>query len=65
MYDKCEYDENAVRKRQMLFATIRGTCTISANVRCKRLQEFVKSIIKDEKNVLKPKTIFSKIPSGF
>ena len=34
----------------------RSTCTISANiiVHCKRLQECVKSIFKDDKNVLKP-----------
>ena len=40
----------------------RGTCTISANiiVHCKRLQEYVKSIFKDEKNVLKPATILRK-----
>ena len=40
----------------------RGTCTISANiiVHCKRLQEYVKSIVKDDKNVLKPKTILQK-----
>ena len=40
----------------------RGTCTISANiiVHCKRLQEYVKSIVKDDKNVLKPETILQK-----
>ena len=40
----------------------RGTCTISANiiVHCKRLQEYVKSTIKDDKNVLKPETILQK-----
>ena len=37
----------------------RGTQKISAiiTVHCKRLQEYVKSIIKDDKNVLKPETI--------
>ena len=37
----------------------RGTCTISVNiiVHCKRLQEYVKNIFKDETNVLKPETI--------
>ena len=42
----------------------RGTCTISANiiVHCKRLQEYVKSIFRDEKNVLKPETILQKRP---
>ena len=45
----------------------RGTCTISANiiVHCKRLQEYVKSIVKDNKNVLKPETILQKKPSGY
>ena len=40
----------------------RGTCTISVNiiVHCKRLQEYVKSIVKDDKNMLKPKTILQK-----
>ena len=40
----------------------RGTCTISVNiiVHCKRLQEYVKSIVKDDKNVLKPETILQK-----
>ena len=40
----------------------RCTCTISANiiVHCKRLQEYVKSFFKDEKNVLKPATILWK-----
>ena len=40
----------------------RCTCTISANiiVHCKRLQEYVKSIIKDDKNVLKPEAILQK-----
>ena len=47
----------------------RETCTISANiiVRFKRLQEYVKSFIKDDKNVLKPETSLQKtirIPSG-
>ena len=39
-----------------------GTCTISANiiVHCKRLQEYVKSIVKDDKNVLKPKKFLHK-----
>ena len=39
----------------------RGTCTISANiiVHCKRLQ-YVKSIVKDDKNVLKPETNLQK-----
>ena len=39
-----------------------GTCTISVNiiVYCKRLQEYVKSIVKDDKNVLKPETILQK-----
>ena len=39
----------------------RGTCAISANiiVNCKRLH-YVKSIVKDDKNVLKPKTILQK-----
>ena len=41
--------------------------TISANitVHCKKLQEYVKSIIKDEKSVLKLKTILKKESSGF
>ena len=41
----------------------RGTCKISANitVHCKRLQEYVKSIAKDDKNVLKPETSLKKI----
>ena len=36
--------------------------TISANIiaQCKKLQDNVKSIIKDEKSVLKPKTILQK-----
>ena len=40
----------------------RGTCTISANiiVHCQTLQGYVKSIFKDEKNVLKPETILWK-----
>ena len=40
----------------------RGTCKISANitVHCKRLQEYVKSIAKDDKNVLKPETSLQK-----
>ena len=44
----------------------RGTSTISANiiVHCKRLQENVKSIIKDDKNVLKSETILEKIRQG-
>ena len=42
-----------------------GTCAISANiiVHCQRLQGYVKSIFKDEKNVLKnvkPETILRK-----
>ena len=43
-----------------------GTCTISANiiVHCQRLQGYVKSIFKDEKNVLKPETILQKKTSG-
>ena len=44
----------------------RSTCTISANiVHYKRVQECVKSIIKDDKNALKPKTILQKKSSGF
>ena len=37
----------------------RCTCTTSASiiVHCKRLHEYVKSIIKDQKSVLKPETI--------
>ena len=44
-----------------------GICAVSANiiVHCKRLQEYVKSVVKDEKNVLKPETILHKNPSGF
>ena len=40
--------------------------TVSANiiVHCKRLQEYVKSIIKDEKSVLKPETILQKNHQG-
>ena len=40
----------------------RCPCTISANiiVHCNKLQEYVKSIIKDEKSVLKPETILQK-----
>ena len=40
----------------------RGTCEISANiiVHCKRLQEYLKSIFKDDKNGLKPETILQK-----
>ena len=39
-----------------------GTCSISANifVHCKRLHEYAKSIVKDDKNVLKPETILKK-----
>ena len=42
----------------------RGTCIISANiiVHCKRLQEYVKSIFRDKKNVLKLETILQKNP---
>ena len=45
----------------------RCTSTIYANivVRCKRLQEYVKSIVKDVKNVLKPETVLKKKTSGF
>ena len=45
----------------------RGTCIISANiiVHRKKLQEYVKNIFKDDRNVLKPETIFQKKPSGF
>ena len=44
----------------------RGRSTISANtiVDCKELQEYVKSIVKDYKNVLKPETVLQKTP-GF
>ena len=40
----------------------RGTCTVSAKtiVHCKRLQEYAKSIVKDDKNVLKPESISQK-----
>ena len=43
----------------------RGTCTISANiiVHYKRLQEYVISIVEDDKNVLKPGKIMQKQPS--
>ena len=39
------------------------TCIISVNitVHCKRLQEYVKNIIKYEESVLKPETILQKI----
>ena len=55
MYDKRKYDKNAVRKRQMLYAAIkRHMHNLS------QYQGYVKSIVKDDKNVLKPKTIFQK-----
>ena len=62
MYDKCEYDENAVRKKQILYTSIRKHMQNFSqyDCHCKRLQEYAKNIFKDEKDVLKPETILWK-----
>ena len=62
MYDKREYDENVVKRDRCCMLPSRKTCTILVNIilHCKRLQDYVKSIIKDDKNVLKNETILQK-----
>ena len=62
MYDNLSMMEMQLERDRCCMLLSRCPCTISANiiVHCKRLQEYVKSIIKDEKIVLKPETILQK-----
>ena len=62
MYDNLSMMKMQLEIDRCCMLLSRCTCTISANiiVHFKRLQEYVKSIIKGEKNVLKPEIILQK-----